>query len=529
MRRILENERALVGVLILLSSLLYILNLGTVSLSGKHESLYAEVAREMLADGNWVVPHFNGEPYPEKPPLYFWLVSIFSIPNGDVNEFTARLPAALCAIGTVIVTFFLGRRLFNERVAFLGALMLASCLLFQVYGRTARLDTTFTFFISAALLAFYSGYTSGKRANYLLLWLFIAAAVLTKGLLGLFLVLGPIVLYLFWDNDLKALKGLRPISGGLIFLLVISTWLLPAFMQKEDGGYLKQFMFINSGLRYAIPLLESKHHHSLLCSIGYFFYGIGPWSIFLPLVLYQFFSEKSWRLNKHLLFPSAWLLFMACIFALMGTKRHTYFLPLYPPSVLLIATWWNDLIERSSNIPSSWVLKGLGCFLVIMLGVEVDWVCQAMSPRLVALSAFTIFFILSFGYFLCYSRRYKELFIFVLLIATSSGVSYNQVFLPRDKEEVAQRAFFKELNSCLGTSSAIAIYGKGADSSKVLFYLDRHPRNINSIDALEEFFHSEGKVYCLMTERDYSLLSRKVSMHIVKEFHREHVFLISKS
>lgn len=521
-----KNDAVLAGGLLILSFLLYVLNLGSVGLWGKHEALYAEVAREMLIDGNWIIPHFDGDIYIEKPPLYFWMVALCSMPVGDVNEFTARMPAALCAMGTVMVTFFFGRKLFNTRVAFFGALILATCLFFVVYGRRARLDTTFTFFISSSLLAFYSGYTSNKKIYYFLLfWFLIALAVLTKGLFALFLVLSSIVFYLLWNNDLKALLDVRFVCGGGAFVLAIAAWLLPAYFH-EEGNYLKQFIFVNSGLRYVIPLTETRHHHSLLrYTVGYLLLGMVPWSIFLIVFFCRFFAKKLWKENRQLSFPSTWFFAMLFIFIMIGGKRSTYFLPLYPPTALLIATWWDELLGASPNFRSSWPIKVLGCSLIIMLGIEIVWICQGISTREMVFIALTIFSMFGFGTFLLYSRYFKELFVFLFLIAVSVGVSYNYIFLPHEEKSVLRQAFFKELNSSLGQCSVWATYGD--IRRDVLFYSKVRPRRINSIHELEEFVKTNGKAYWLMSKKDYSLLASRIPMHIVNDFSREDLLLVS--
>ncbi|MFN3467169.1 MAG: ArnT family glycosyltransferase, partial [Candidatus Brocadiales bacterium] len=521
-----ENNVAMVGGLVALSLLLYVLNLGGVGLWEKHEQLYAEVAREMLVDGHWIIPHFGGEVYAEKPPLYFWMVALCSMPLGDVNEFTARLPSALCAMGTVLVTFFLGKRLFNTRVALIGAFILASSLLFIVHGRRARLDTTFVFFISSALLAFYSGYTSDRKTYYFLLfWFLIALAVLTKGLFALFLAMGPIIFYLFWNGNLRALVEGRFLYGGSVFILIITAWLLPAYVQGE-GDYIRRFILENSGMRHTMVLTEAKHHHSVLRYVfGYLLYGMAPWSILLVVFSYRFFAKRLWIEHRQLLFPGVWFFVMLFIFILLGQKRSTYLLPLYPPAALLIAAWWDGLIERSSNTNNSWLFKGLGGLLAVTLGVEVVWVCQGISSREMIVGAFTIFLILAFGLFLLYSNRFKELFIFLSLIAISMGVSYTQVFLSVEKKGVLYKAFFHELNSSLGQCRAWTAYGDVRRD--VLFYSKIRPKQVNSIGELKEFFRAGEEVYCLMTAKDYSVLASQVQMRVVREFPGEGLFLVS--
>src|SRR5262249_36991076 len=89
------------------------------------EARYALLARNMVERGHWLVPHIEPEVHMEKPPLFMWAIALLSLPRGDVSELTATLPAALSAIGGVVMTFMLGRRLFGGVGGFLAALILS--------------------------------------------------------------------------------------------------------------------------------------------------------------------------------------------------------------------------------------------------------------------------------------------------------------------------------------------------------------------------------------------------------------------
>ncbi len=96
--------------------------LGGHDLWAPDEPYFAEGAREMVVDGHWAVPHVNGVVTTDKPPLFFWLIALFSLPFGEVNSWTARLPSALAALGTVALTMRLGRRFTPERIEARGLL-----------------------------------------------------------------------------------------------------------------------------------------------------------------------------------------------------------------------------------------------------------------------------------------------------------------------------------------------------------------------------------------------------------------------
>ncbi|MEE9584120.1 MAG: glycosyltransferase family 39 protein, partial [Candidatus Brocadiales bacterium] len=168
----LANERFFPVFLTLICLALYVPGLAGRDLWCGRETLYAQVAREMLHNGHWFVPYFNGELYVNKPPLYFWLIALTSIPVGDVTAFTMRLPSALSALGTVLVVYFLGKRLFGARTGLIAGLILASSPGFHKYACVGKLESPLSLFITASIAAFYFGLTasSNKRRYFLWAW-----------------------------------------------------------------------------------------------------------------------------------------------------------------------------------------------------------------------------------------------------------------------------------------------------------------------------------------------------------------------
>ena len=63
-------------LLIMLALPIFLLGLGSPALYDPHESLYAEIAREMVLSGDWLTPHLNGTRYLDKPPLFYWLIAL---------------------------------------------------------------------------------------------------------------------------------------------------------------------------------------------------------------------------------------------------------------------------------------------------------------------------------------------------------------------------------------------------------------------------------------------------------------------
>ena len=126
---------------------LYIWHLGFYPLINPDEGRYAEIPREMLASGNFITPHLNGVEYFEKPALQYWITAVFMLIFGQ-NEFAARLFPALCALGGIFCTYYLGWKMFDRRTGFLAMTVVATSFLYFVIGSLNILDMAVSFFIT---------------------------------------------------------------------------------------------------------------------------------------------------------------------------------------------------------------------------------------------------------------------------------------------------------------------------------------------------------------------------------------------
>ena len=170
--------------IIAMACVLYLGSLGERPLQDYDEALYAIATHEMVTTGDLATITFRGQPYFEKPPLYFWLATISEKIFGE-NEFALRLPSALAGIGLVLLVMLLTRELSGSRWAgvLAGAIELTMAPVLVV-ARDVRLDTLVTFFI---VLAAYAFVRALKNPKWFLLFGFAAGlAVLAKSVIALF-------------------------------------------------------------------------------------------------------------------------------------------------------------------------------------------------------------------------------------------------------------------------------------------------------------------------------------------------------
>src|SRR5262245_26270222 len=144
------------GLVIAVAALVMLTNLGGPRLWDRDEPRNAGCALEMLARQDWVVPWFNGELRAHKPVLLYWCIMVSYSALG-VSEFSARLPSALCAIGTTLCAYSIGRRLFGLRAGVWAGIALATSLMFVVAGRAATPDALLIFCTTLALAIYVRG------------------------------------------------------------------------------------------------------------------------------------------------------------------------------------------------------------------------------------------------------------------------------------------------------------------------------------------------------------------------------------
>jgi 4-amino-4-deoxy-L-arabinose transferase-like glycosyltransferase len=315
--------------------------MGARDLWNPDEPRYAQVAREMLETGDWIVPHLNGEVYPEKPPLYFWLVALLSKPFGDVTETTARFPSAMATTLIVIITYFLGTKMVGRREAFWGALITATSTQVFSIGRMGVIDSLLTLCMLAALTMFYVGYVGKHELLYPAGFLFLALAALSKGPVGVAVPLFVMIAFLFLEIFLRREGSRRQLAwfalGTLLGLLVVAFFVVPwwkAAYERSDGVY--------GSLSILAKQTKGRMFDSYSHRKPFYYYGIHilwlflPWIVFFPLAAHTIKRRGNLREHTGLRFLLVWLVGVFLFFTLISGKRSQYILPLGPAGGLLV-------------------------------------------------------------------------------------------------------------------------------------------------------------------------------------------------
>ncbi len=330
------------------------------------EPFVAEVGREMLASGDWMIPRLNGEPFLEKPPLHYALVAASFKVFGQ-TPFAARLPSALCGLLTVLAIYFLGRKLFGRRKALFGSLLFPVLFLPFYVAHYTLVDASLVLFVTAGL-AF--AVLALERPNddwaILGLWASAGLAYMAKGIVGPVLLGGGLVVFALVEGRHDMFRPKRHILGMTVFLAMAVPWWISLWVEG-DRPFLREALIANTiGRAFAIKSMVPAHDSICTHAAPFYDYIVGlfgnflPWTPALLLSLAPSLTGTVGRLLKRKRQQGednlsnagvrllTWVFIVGFILlSIAHAKRAMYLAPLFPCLALLTAWRLLDLDHRS--------------------------------------------------------------------------------------------------------------------------------------------------------------------------------------
>jgi len=318
-----------------IAALLWVVMLGFRGLYNPDEGRYAEISREMLARGDWVIPHLNDLVYIEKPPLQYWASAISEALFGQ-NDWAARLYTGLCALATVYAIWALIRREWGAAAATRGAVMLGSSLWFVLLGHQLTLDMSLTLFMTLTFTAFCSAQRATQwRAWMLLCWAAIAAAFMTKGLIAGVLPALALLGYSLLRRDLTPWRRLLLVRGAALFAALCLPWLI--LIQHRLPQFF-QFFFVREHFQRFLTKIENRYQ-PWWYFIPILLAGVLPWLLPALRTLYRDWRADASRAGFDVRgFAWVWCVVIFVFFSASDSKLSTYILPMFPALALLMAT-----------------------------------------------------------------------------------------------------------------------------------------------------------------------------------------------
>ncbi len=377
-----------------------------LGLVGADEPRYAQISREMLAAhsdachevnakviprslrladlrnsyhclvGGSITPILYGQPWLEKPALYYWRAMGFFKEFG-VSDWSARLPSTSGAF-VLIILIFLHMRRFRPGGHLDAALITVSCVAIVSFSRGASTDMQLAAPFCIGMLGWYAWYETGKKFWLFDLYFFGAAATLAKGPVAPFLALAIILLFAGLRREWSLLRRTIWLPGVLLYLAMVLPWYIA--VQRRNPTFYRSFFLEHNLERFATN--RYQHHQPFWYYLAILFIGLMPWTVIAIRALVDSIavSIAEWKVRhnpqRYLghsragdAFPEflvLWALFPILFFSFSGSKLPGYILPSIPPLTILTADYLNRI--RRPGLPK-WLLWSHAAICAILVFV----------------------------------------------------------------------------------------------------------------------------------------------------------------
>jgi len=326
-----------------------------LGLTGPDEPRYASIARAMARTGDWITPRLNGQPWSEKPALYYWLAGIAYRIFGE-GEFAMRLPSVLGAVLATLAAAWAALRAYGLDAARLTLFMLPATIGMIGFSHSAAGDMLFTALLAATAAAA-AEILQAKRPGLpsrIAFGALLGAAVLAKGPAAVVLAGGSVLLWALLSRRIAAAFGFFHPACLAAFAAVAVPWY--ALCAARNPDFVRVFFFEHNFQRYLTPMFQ--HPQPFWFFVPVLLAAAFPWTVLTaPLLLDAARAPKSsgWR-DSPAMFFACWVAFPLLFFSFSESKLPGYMLPALPPLVLLLATALARRISTQGAPPHRWLV-----------------------------------------------------------------------------------------------------------------------------------------------------------------------------
>jgi len=541
-------------VLFLVLFVSFYFGMSSYGIENINEGLYAEIPREMLQLGNYIIPKLNFVPYIEKPPLFYWLIAL-SYKVFGVSVWSARIVPATSGALVCLSFVYFGNAIRRNREGWLSAIILATSIGFIAIARVLIFDMLLTFFFTGALLSFYVWYKNLNFTYLRLFYIFTGFAFLTKGMLALALI--PTITLLFLvslPNPWKRVAMLFDPVGLILFACIVVPW--HYFAIKQQSGFAWDYFINEQFYRF----LDKRVPHD---------YHTGPFYFYLPKIILSLFP---WSLLTFLLFQPKknverplikflwlWFIIPLLFFSLSKAKGDYYMVVGIPPLAFLLGLKLNDLfngkvkytlinlfavlgllemtifgglylatakplwaptlpdlckLDPSFSLPLLRLFIGVS--VMTFIGGVIAWRCRrnpSVQLTLIAcLMSFTVIFYIVDKQIVQDSRSESSLAEYI-----NQHAANRPVYLYQDYEKISSILFYlKKRLPLIDSKSQDLYYGSRSPIAKGWFYSlnnflearDKEPHYVIARkDRFTEFLHNVApREYCIVAQSGTSVL-----------------------
>jgi 4-amino-4-deoxy-L-arabinose transferase-like glycosyltransferase len=380
----------LLAIVILVSYFGYFSGLGALGLVGPDEPRYVSIARSMSQSHDWVTPRLNGQPWFEKPILYYWTAALTFRISGNASNASvaagannatsaaiaadraARFPNALAALLAALAMAWAAWRCYGPATAAIVLLLMPASVAIVGFARAATPDMLFAATLAAAMALSADIVVAHKPdlMHRLGFGIFLGAATLAKGPAAIALAAGGVALWALLSHQWRrAFRLAHPLSIAA-FALVAIPWYWICAARNPD--FLDVFLFQHNIARFLTPVFH--HPQPFWFFLPIMILAVLPWSALLFALgsdAIAALRARDWAARPGLYF-GCWSFFTVLFFSVSRSKLPGYILPAVPPLLLLLAHAATRLIQRCDESARG-VAMGLGVTWVALVAAAEIW------------------------------------------------------------------------------------------------------------------------------------------------------------
>ncbi len=353
-----KPERRSLAILVFAWLILQLGGIFSPGLLDDVDSVYLEIAREMLHRHDYITPYIDGIRFFDKPPLMYWLAASSMRIFGE-KDWAGRLPLALAVLALFLAVYALGKRLYSERGGFYAALILATAIGPYLYTRFYIPDILICLWMTLGVQAFLLALDRASRRESAL-WPSLAFAatlalnLLTKGLIGLVFPLAFVALYLVITRQQRLLARFSLLPALAAFLAIALPWhifaalrnpaiALPAGLGLPARAGWSWFYLYNEHIaRFLGKRIPHDYGNTpVWLFLLYTAIWMMPWAAFLPGAIASAYRHLGHRFavtvreREAALTTSLWAGIVLVFFSI-SSRQEYYSLPALPALALML-------------------------------------------------------------------------------------------------------------------------------------------------------------------------------------------------
>ena len=484
----------------------------------------ADVSREMLRSGDYVLPTLAGEPRLKKPPMPYWLTALaakffFSNAVNEPREMAraAQIVPALSAALAVLAAALAGCIFFGRTSGLIAGLLLASCELVMRFAQMSYCDATLMFFCAVSACAFTRVLTQrGGIIAALIGGIALGLGILTKGHVPLILLAAPLLVESIARRKLIGARQFLYAAGALVLAFAVAApWFF--MVETRHPGALIEMTNEAGDAVLQLSAADSETHvphgHRQNDRWSYYFYkgvyGLLPWTPLALMGLLAWFStlRRTSRIKRviepHVRFFAIYALAGFLIFLLVEKKQDYYLLPLLPAAALVFGSWLGSLNapggfvkERLSWLQLAFGIVGAAAILCLpWYPAGLEWLrgkgigtggylAAHAAEFTVLLSPYAAGLALGFLLLNVYCARQwvngRALAVVLIFAALGLGASAYAAARPgaRDRHDAIWASVDKVKAALDAAAPEALLFAPGLDDALVLFYMGRKPHSL---------------------------------------------------